>query len=63
MTQDARLPIHAAKMRQRDNELGTYGVHVLHFSNEDMAHNMEGVLIRIQELLAHLPDRWAAPTP
>ena len=52
----------ADEMRQRDNELGTYGVHVLHFSSEDIARNMEGVLIRIQELLAHLPDRWTAPT-
>ena len=54
---------HTEEMCKRDNSLGAAGVQVLHVSNEDIATNMEGVLVRIQEMLGSLPDRWPTPHP
>ena len=47
----------------RDAALTKMGTTILHFSNEDVASNMEGVLRNIADWLQRLPDRWPHPNP
>jgi very-short-patch-repair endonuclease len=44
--------------RKRDYQLAQSGVRVLHFSNQEVANNLEGVLTRIQNALQKSTDRW-----
>jgi very-short-patch-repair endonuclease len=53
----------AKEMALRNAELGELGIAILHISNQDVAGNVEGVLIQIENLLASLPDRWPHPNP
>lgn len=39
-------------------QLAKAGVRTLHFTNEDVAHNIEGVIATIQNALAGTADRW-----
>ncbi|MFB0873063.1 MULTISPECIES: endonuclease domain-containing protein [unclassified Sphingobium] len=47
----------------RDAALAELDVHMLRFSNEDVARNLEGVLKQIMTQLEILPDRWPHPNP
>ena len=42
----------------RDARLAGYGVRTLHFTNEDVATNIDGVMLSILTALEGLSDRW-----
>jgi very-short-patch-repair endonuclease len=44
--------------RARDAQLLQAGVSTLHFTNKDVAQNIEGVVTSIQHALNYTPDRW-----
>jgi very-short-patch-repair endonuclease len=46
------------KDRARDHQLAKMGIKVLHFSNKDVAENIEGIITTIQFALNHSTDRW-----
>ncbi|MGL5839499.1 MAG: endonuclease domain-containing protein [Sphingorhabdus sp.] len=46
------------KDRARDAQLAKAGVKTLHFTNEDVARNIEGVVATIQNALDNSPYRW-----
>ena len=46
------------KDRARDAQLQKYGVSTLHFTNADVATNIDGVLTAIKMTLNSLQDRW-----
>jgi very-short-patch-repair endonuclease len=49
---------HIEKDRARDHQLSKAGIRVLHFSNRDVAENIEGVLATIENALKGASDRW-----
>ena len=46
------------KDRARDFQLAKVGVKTLHFTNEDVGKNIEGVVIKIQNVLVQTTERW-----
>ena len=51
------------KDRARDAQLAKSGVTTLHFTNEEVANNIEGVITSIHYALNHIADRWQQPHP
>jgi len=49
--------------RSRDNALQRMGFSVLHVTNSNVMHNIDGVLTAILGALRAAPDRWASPHP
>jgi very-short-patch-repair endonuclease len=47
----------------RDRKLGELGFRVLRVTNHDVTSNLEGVLLRILQVLESAPDRWNMPHP
>jgi very-short-patch-repair endonuclease len=54
---DGMTHIHE-KDRARDYQLFKLGVRTLHFTNHDVAQNIEGVVSAIQNALRRSADRW-----
>mgnify|MGYP002390174745 CR=1 FL=1 len=51
------------EIAQRDHELATLGVTVIHYSNSDIANNLGGVLSHLNACLTSAPERWPHPNP
>jgi very-short-patch-repair endonuclease len=49
--------------RQRDEALSAKGFTVLHVTNGDVMHNLDGTLQTILAALQQAPDRWESPHP
>ena len=49
--------------RRRDAALQSLGFTVLHVTNADVVHNLNGVCETILTALRQAPDRWASPHP
>jgi very-short-patch-repair endonuclease len=47
----------------RDAVIAEYGVQVLRFSNQDVFENIEGVLIRIEQILQRRMQMRTSPPP
>jgi very-short-patch-repair endonuclease len=46
------------KDRRRDSQLAAVGIRTLHFTNHEVATNIEGVVTIIDSALARSVDRW-----
>jgi len=51
------------KDTRRDAALGVLGFTVLRLTNSEVMENVDGVLIRILEVLQQTPERWPTPHP
>jgi very-short-patch-repair endonuclease len=49
--------------RRRDAALGSRGFAVMHVTNADVMHNLDGVCLAIRAGLGQAADRWDSPHP
>ena len=60
---DGETHVDAGADARRDAALAAAGHHVVRITNDDVMHNIEGVLEMLLTTLSALPDRYDSPRP